>query len=89
MSEGRISKTECDLLSMAINKIVSTEVLEKSISDQLPLTDDLSDANKIYYGKVSVLFVDMRESTKLPDEFSTEQLVKIYRSYVRTVVQAV
>lgn len=31
MSEGRISKTECDLLSMAINKIVSTEVLEKSI----------------------------------------------------------
>ena len=36
-----------------------------------------------------MLFVDMRKSTKLPDRFSPEQLVKIYRSYIRTVVQAV
>ena len=64
-------------------------MLEKAITDQLPLTDDLPDGNKIYNGKVSVLFVDMRDSTTLPDKFSTEQLVKIYRSYIRTVVQAV
>jgi class 3 adenylate cyclase len=89
MNDERIPKIECDLLSKAVNRIVSTEVLEKDITDQLPLTDDLSDANKIYQGKVSVLFVDMRESTKLPDKFSMEQLVKIYRSYIRTIVQAI
>ncbi|WP_313120987.1 adenylate/guanylate cyclase domain-containing protein [Proteiniclasticum ruminis] len=59
------------------------------MSDQLPLIDDLSDSNKIYYGKVSILFVDMRESTKLPEKFDGIQLVKIYRSYIRVVVQAI
>lgn len=89
MNNTSISESESNLLLTAINKIVSAEVLEKSITDQLPLTNDLPDGNKIYYGKVSVLFVDMRDSTKLPDKFSAEQLVKIYRSYIRTVVQAI
>ena len=48
MSEDKIPKYELDLLSTAINRIVSSEVLENSMSDQLPLTDDLSDSNKIY-----------------------------------------
>lgn len=89
MGDEKITKNESALLSAAISRIVSTEVLEKTISDQIPLTGDLPDTNKIYCGKVSVLFVDMRESTKLPDRFNTEQLVKIYRGYIRTVVQAV
>ena len=77
MSEDKIPKYELDLLSTAINRIVSSEVLENSMSDQLPLTDDLSDSNKIYHGKTSILFVDMRESTKLPEKFNSNQLVKI------------
>lgn len=85
----KIQKTESDLLSAAIIKSFFSEVLEKVISDQIPLTESLPDTNKIYCGKASMLFVDMRESTKLPDRFSMEQLVKIYRSYIRTVVQAV
>lgn len=39
--------------------------------------------------KCQLLFVDMCESTKLPDKFSVDQLVKIYRSYIRTIVQAI
>lgn len=89
MSEDKIPKYELDLLSTAIDRIVSSEVLENSMSDQLPLTDDLSDSNKIYHGKATILFVDMRESTKLPEKFNSNQLVKIYRSYIRTVVQAI
>ncbi len=85
----KITKTEADLLSTAIKKIVTTEVLEKDISGKLPKTNDMQDSNKVYSGKVSVLFVDMRASTKLPDKFDSEQLVKIYRSYIRTVVQAI
>lgn len=89
MIDKEISKYETDLLSSAINKIVSAEVLEKDISGKLPLIENLSDSNKIFQGKASVLFVDMRESTKLPEEYSTDQLVKIYRCYIRTVVQAI
>lgn len=89
MANEKISRADSESLLTAINRIISAEVLEKTIINQLPIAGDLSDANKIYCGKISVLFVDMRESTKLPDRFSTEQLVKIYRSYVRTVVQAV
>lgn len=89
MNEEKITKSEVDLLSTAIERIISSEVLQSVISDQLPLTSDFTDSNKIYRGKVSVLFVDMRESTKLPEKFHAAQLVKIYRSYIRTVVQAI
>lgn len=89
MSEDKIKKTEVDLLSTAISRIISSEVLQSIMSNQLPLTNDLTDSNKIYCGKASILFVDMRESTKLPEKFNADQLVKIYRSYIRTVVQAI
>lgn len=89
MSGFKIAKSEIELLSTSINKIISSEVLEKEITETLPKIDDLTDSNKIYQGKVSVLFVDMRGSTKLPEQFNKEQLVKIYRSYIRTVVQAI
>jgi len=39
--------------------------------------------------KVSMLFVDMRETTRMSEQYNPEQLVKIYRSYVRVVIQAV
>lgn len=89
MSEDKIKRTELDLLSTAINRIISSEVLENDVSGAIPLTNNLSDSNKIYYGKASILFVDMRESTKLPDKFNKIQLVKIYRSYIRSIVQAI
>lgn len=89
MYEDNIRKSEADLLLVAINRIISSEVLDDSISRQLPLTNELTDSNKIYHGKASMLFVDMRESTKLPEKLGTEQLVKLYRSYIRAVVQAV
>lgn len=89
MGDDKIKQSELDMLSAAINRIISSEVLETALSDQLPLTNNLPDSNKIYQGKASILFVDMRESTKLPEKFNTTQLVKIYRSYIRTVVQAI
>lgn len=89
MEDKKITKSEADLLINSICKIISSEVLEHAIPDHLPLTEELTDSNKIYNGKVSVLFVDMRGSTKLSDKFCNEQLVKIYRSYIRTVVQAI
>lgn len=85
----KIPKVEVELLSAAVEKIVMQEVLENEVVGSLPKIDELNDSNKIYQGKVSVLFVDMRESTKLPEQYSSDQLVKIYRSYIRVVVQAI
>lgn len=85
----KIPKVEVELLSAAIEKIVMQEVLENEVVGVLPKVDELNDSNKIYRGKVSVLFVDMRESTKLPEQYDADQLVKIYRSYIRVVVQAI
>ncbi len=84
-----ISKSESELLLTAIERIISNEVLETDISGKLPTLSALRDSNTVYRGKVSVLFVDMRHSTQLPELFSPTQLVKIYRSYIRTIVQAV
>lgn len=84
-----INNTELDLLKTAINRILETEVLEYSVSDQLPIISEMKDTNKVYSCKASVLFVDMRKSTKLPVLFNNEELVKIYRCYIRTIVQAI
>ncbi|MBQ8616478.1 MAG: hypothetical protein IJ418_03080 [Clostridia bacterium] len=89
MSKDQINQSEIELLKSAVEKIVLSEVLENEICEQLPITAELADSNKVITGKVSMLFVDMRESTKLPDKFSPDQLVKIYRSYIRTIVQAI
>ena len=87
--EQKISKVEIDLLNAAIDRIVSQEVLEDESLGILPKIDELNDSNKVYSGKMSVLFVDMRESTKLPEQYNKKQLVQIYRSYIRVVVQAI
>ncbi len=89
MDKEKIIKTEVELLSAAIDRIIESEVSAKSLSSHIPLVDDLPDGNAVIKGKVSVLFVDIRHSTSLPDKFNAEQLVKIYRSYIRTVVQAI
>lgn len=89
MSEKVITQTEYDLLSSAINSIINTEVIEYETPDHLPLPDEMVDTNKAYRLKASVLFVDMRGSTKLPAQFDSARLIKIYRSYIRTVVQAI
>lgn len=85
----KINQAEVELLSNALERILNTEVLTKHLSGVLPKTEDLKDSNTVYGSKVSILFVDMRNSTQLPDCFDSETLVKIYRSYIRSIVQAI
>lgn len=89
MADKKINKAELELLQSAVDRIVNSEVLESEISSFLPKVEDLSDSNKIYRCKTSVLFVDMRKSTKLSEQFDNTQLAKIYRSYIRVIVQAI
>lgn len=44
MSEDKIKKIEVDLLSTAIKRIISPEVLQSDIFNQLLLTNNLTDS---------------------------------------------
>lgn len=87
--ENKISKSEEEMIENAIARILEGEVTDQKIYETLPMNDDLADANKIYKGKCSVLFVDIRDSTLLPEQFQDEDLVRIYRSYTRCIIQGI
>lgn len=86
---NKIPNDAMESASNAVNKIIFSKVLEKRMTDILANTDTLTDSNEILTGKISMLFIDIRESTKLPNQFDSDDLVKIYRSYIRIIVQAV
>lgn len=89
MDNNVISQNEEEQLIKAIRNIVENNVIEQEFSESIPLKDDLVDANKTYKGKVTMLFVDIRDSTHMAEKYNEAQLVKIYRSYTRVIIQAV
>lgn len=80
-----ISKNEVENLNAVFEKILSSAVEEKDFEYKLPLDGKLSDSNKVYSGKLSVMFIDIRNSTKLPDKYTSAEIVKVYRAYARAV----
>lgn len=84
-----ISKVEYEATFNAIHRALSTKVEEIELSDKIPTLDDTQDNNKVFRGKLSVLFVDMRKSTDLTDDLKSKKMVKIYRSFIRMIIQAV
>ena len=59
------------------------------MTDTLPPKTDLTDSNKVFKGKLSILFVDMRKSTDLTDELKSKKMVKVYRAFIRIIIQAI
>lgn len=53
--------------------------------DEIPNRDELTYTNG-YYVKCCSLFVDLRDSSKLPDVHQKRVLAKIYRSYINEIV---
>ena len=81
MSESFIPASEFETASNAVNNILGQPVEEIEITDILPPLNDIADSNKVFKGKLSVLFVDMRKSTDLTDELKSkngESLSLIY-----------
>ena len=89
MTESFISTSEFEVASNAVNNILGQPVEEIEITDILPPLNDITDSNKVFKGKLSVLFVDMRKSTDLTDELKSKKMVKVYRSFIRVVIQAI
>ncbi len=86
---NNISKGEYDATFDAINRSLSAKVEEIQLSNNIPTLKDTEDNNKVFRGKLSVLFVDMRKSLDLTDEVKARKMVKIYRSFIRMVIQAI
>ncbi|MCK5129024.1 MAG: adenylate/guanylate cyclase domain-containing protein [Clostridiales bacterium] len=84
-----ITKTEYDIAKNAIENILSEPVEKITIQDTIPTSDDLSDNNQVFRGKLSILFVDMRKSSELTEDEGNKTMVKIYRAFTRIVIQAI
>ena len=89
MSKLLIPAAEFESAANAVNSILGQPVEEIEITDILPPLNDLTDSNKVFKGKLSVLFVDMRKSTDLTDEIKSRKMVKVYRLFIRMAIQAI
>ena len=86
---NKINKETVEKTNEFINKIIDVPVEKLSFDSNIPLDDDITDSNKVYKGKVSVLFADMRNSTKFTDDNTAKTVVKVYRSYIKTITSAI
>ena len=46
MKADKISRSEADLIGFAYERIISAEVLESTMEEQLPLKDDMADLKR-------------------------------------------
>lgn len=89
MNESYISSTEFKSAINSVHNILEQPVEELYITNQLPLINNITDSNTVFKGKLTVLFVDMRNSTDLTDEVKSKNMVKIYRCFIRMAIQAI
>jgi class 3 adenylate cyclase len=87
--EYKLTKEEVDSANVAIEKILNNPVENIDLTDSIPPINDIFDSNKVFKGKLSILFIDMRKSTDLTDELKSKKMVKIYRSFIRLAIQAI
>ena len=73
----------------SINDILNIPVEKIDFDSKVPLDEDITDSNKVYKGEVSILFADMRNSTKFTDDNSAKTVVKVYRSFLKTITRAI
>ena len=77
-------------MAARIDNIISQEVSVVFDKSEFPPTiEDLEDNNKTYSLDAAVLFIDIRHSTNLMDNNPPETMVKIYRTFMRSMVECV
>jgi len=85
-----LSYSDFENMDVRITNILSQEVSVVDDKSEFPPTmEELEDSNKTYSLDAAVLFVDIRHSTKLMDENTPETMVKIYRTFMRSMVECV
>lgn len=85
-----LTKEDFDKIDRDIEEIIETDVEKIEIETNLPPTvEELSDSNKSYSIDCSILFIDIRKSTELTAENHSENMIKVYRSFIKMLVFAV
>lgn len=87
--ENIISRIDFESANNYLERMLQKDVKSIELTDHLPTIGELSDANKVFKGTLSILFVDMRKSTDLTDELKAMKMVKVYRSFIRCIVQSI
>ncbi|KXS50188.1 MAG: hypothetical protein AWL62_348 [Halanaerobium sp. T82-1] len=84
------SKSEFESTFCRLEQILSTsvETIEVELENP-PIVDDLTDSNKSFSINCAILFIDIRKSTDLSDDTIPQNMVKIYRSFMRAVIECV
>lgn len=89
MDDYSLKSSELEAASNALERILGQAVEEIELSDTVPVLDEVSDSNKVFKGKLSVLFVDIRGSVDLTDDLKSKRMVKVYRGFIRMAIQAI
>ena len=84
-----IKKDLAEKVNKSIVDILNVPVENISFDSKVPIDDDITDSNKVYKGEVTILFADMRNSTKFTDENTAKTVVKVYRSFLKTITRAI
>ena len=87
--ERTITLNEFESALSAIKNILETSVEISDMGNNIPLISDVSDSNKVIRGKLSILFVDIRKSSELTEDVKAKNMVKVYRSFIRTAIQSI
>jgi len=73
-----------------ITNMITQEVSVIEDKSEFPPTlEELEDSNKTYSLDAAVLFIDIRHSTRLMEESKSETMVKIYRTFMRSMIECV
>ena len=57
MDDYSLKSSELEAATNALERIMGQSVEEIELSDTVPVLDEVSDSNKVFKGKLSVLFV--------------------------------
>ena len=87
--DNSIKKELVEKANKSIDEILNIPVEKISFDSKVPIDDDITDSNKVYRGKVTILFADMRNSTKFTDDNTAKTVVKVYRSFLKTITRAI
>ena len=84
-----IHKDLIEKTNRSIDDILDIPIEKISFDSKVPVDSNITDSNKVYKGEVSILFADMRNSTKFTDDNSAKTVVKVYRSFLKTITRAI
>lgn len=83
-----MNKSDITKLTKELVNIKNLKVEIENI-DRIPFEQEISKKKKVKNLQCSILFVDIRNSTKMQDENGKKNMVKIYKMFARLVTRAI